>query len=174
MSLTADVEGMRLTVPAGGWIWKYDDSVFHQGGFQNFAGGSKAVDAVALEPDGTLWLIELKDYRRNPRRKPSSVFDEMASKVRSTLAGLAVARVSAGDAKERTRAGQALGCARLRVVLQLAQAGKQHRLFRQVVDPVDGDIQLRRAVKQVDSQPICAAGSLGDQNARLRWKTVDI
>ena len=30
MSQTADVDGMRLTMPAGWWVWKYDDSDFHQ------------------------------------------------------------------------------------------------------------------------------------------------
>jgi hypothetical protein len=173
MSLTADVEGMRLTVPAGWWIWKYDDSDFHQTQFQNFAGGSKAMDAVALDPVGTLWMIELKDYRHHPRRKPSSVFDEVASKVRSTLAGLAVARVRA-EVKERSLADQTLRCTQIRVVLQLAQAGRHHRLFPQVLDPADADTQLRRAVKQVDRKPICATGSLGDQNARLPWNTIDI
>ena len=39
MSQTADVDGMRLTMPAGWWVWKYDDSDFHQTQFQNFAGG---------------------------------------------------------------------------------------------------------------------------------------
>lgn len=47
MTRTADVEGARLTVPAGWWIWKYDDSAFHRQ-FQYFAGGSKAMDAIAL------------------------------------------------------------------------------------------------------------------------------
>ena len=173
MSLTADVEGMRLTVPAGWWIWKYDDSAFHQTQFQNFAGGSKAVDAVALDPLGTLWLNELKDYRKYPRRKPSSVFDEVASKVRSTLAGLAVARVRA-DMPEHSQADQALRCSGVRVVLQLAQVGRPHRLFPQAIDPADADTQLRRRVKHVDRKPICATGSLGAHNQMLPWNTVDL
>ncbi len=175
MSLTVDIDGMRLTMPAvGWWVWKYDESDFHMNQFQNFSGGVKGMDAVALEQGQTLWLIELKDYRKYQRRKPSTVFDEVARKARDTLAGLAVARVSAGVPKERTRAGQALGCTKIRVVLQLAQSGLPHRLFPQVVDPVDARIKLRRAVKQVDSVPICAVGSLGQQNAMLPWMTVDI
>ena len=174
MRLTADVDGMRLTMPEGWLVWKYDESDFHQNRFQSFAGGVKAVDAVALEPGQTLWLIELKDYRQNKRRKPSSIFAEIASKVLDTLAGLAVARASATMPQERTFAQQALSCGQIRVVLQLTQSGHPHRLFPQVVDPVDARIKLRKAVKQVDTQPICAAGSLGQQNNMLPWNTVDI
>lgn len=174
MSQSVDVEGMRLTMPAGWWAWKYDDSDFHQSQFQSFTGGARAVDVVALEPNHTLWLIELKDYRQNRRRKPSSVFDEVAGKVRDTLAGLAVARVRAAKPQERSLASQALNCMEIRVVLQLAQSGKPHRLFPQVVDPLDGRLQLKRAVKQVDSAPILAVGSVSAQNAKLPWNTAQI
>ena len=174
MSRTADVDGMRLTMPAGWWVWKYDDSDFHQTQFQNFAGGVKAMDAIALDPTQTLWLIELKDYRQNRRRKPSSVFAEVADKARDTLAGLAVARVSAKAQRERSLAQQALGYRQIRVALQLAQSARPHRLFPQVVESADADIQLRRAVKQVDAKPVCAVGSLGQHNSVLPWNTVAI
>lgn len=174
MSQTADVDGMRLTMPAGWWIWEYDKSDFHQMQFQNFAGGVKAMDAIALDPTQTLWLIELKDYRRNRRRKPSSVFAEVADKARDTLAGLAVAHVSAKVLRERSLAQQALGYKQIRVALQLAQSAQPHRLFPQVVESADADIQLRRAVKQVDAKPVCAVGSLGQHNSVLPWNTVAI
>ncbi|UOB06017.1 hypothetical protein [[Acidovorax] ebreus] len=174
MSRTADVDGMRLTMPAGWWVWKYDDSDFHQTQFQNFAGGVKAMDAIALDPAQTLWLIEVKDYRQNRRRKPSSVFAEVADKARDTLAGLSVARVSAKAQRERTLAQQALGSRQIRVALQLAQSARPHRLFPQVVESADADIQLRRAVKQVDAKPVCAVGSLGQHNSVLPWNTVAI
>ena len=174
MSLTADVDGMRLTMPAGWWVWKYDESAFHQAQFQSFAGGIKAMDVIALDPAQTLWLIELKDYRQNKRRKPSSVFAEVAGKARDTLAGLAVARVSAKVQQERALAQQALGSRKIRVALQLAQSAKPHRLFPQVVEPADAGLQLRRAVKQVDAAPVCAIGSLGQHNSVLPWNTVAI
>ena len=174
MSQTADVDGMRLTMPAGWWVWKYDDSDFHQTQFQNFAGGVKAMDAIALDPAQTLWLIEVKDYRQNRRRKPSSVFAEVADKARDTLAGLSVARVSAKAQRERTLAQQALGSRQIRVALQLAQSARPHRLIPQVVEPADAGLQLRSAVKQVDAAPVCAIGSLGQHNSVLPWNTVAI
>ncbi|MFA7243067.1 MAG: hypothetical protein WC091_23410 [Sulfuricellaceae bacterium] len=169
MNATATVDGFLLTMPAGWWVWKYDDSTFHRNQFQNFAAGSEAMDAVAFATDGTLWLIEVKDYRRNRRLKPSSVFAEVALKVRSTLAGLAVARVRANDINEKTRAQQVMGCSQIRVVLLLAQPVKASRLFPQVVDPADAQKQLQREVRAVDPHALCVAGAIN--NSRLPWQT---
>lgn len=172
MSRTADVDGMRLTMPEDWWVWKYDDSAFHRNQFQSFAGGSKAMDAVALAIDGTLWLIELKDYRRQGRSKPSSVFAEVAAKTRATLAGLATARVRANDQAEQKLAYKAMKCRQIRVALQLAQPVKPSRLFPQVIDPADAQTKLRSALKAVDPHALCTAGAIGD--GRLPWSTVAI
>ncbi len=169
MSMTAEVDGLLLTMPAGWWVWKYDDSAFHRNQFQSFAGGSKAMDAVALTTDGTLWLIELKDYRRNRRTKPGSVFREVALKVRATLAGLATARTRANDPAERDMARQAMQCQRIRVALQLAQPDMSSRLFPQVVNPLDAQTQLRREVRAVDPHALCQAGAVG--GPMLPWST---
>jgi hypothetical protein len=169
MSQGATIDGLRLDMPDGWWVWKYDDSAFHRNQFQNFAGGSKAVDAVALAADDTLWLIEIKDYRRHRRRKPSSVFAEVAAKVRATLAGLATARTRANDQDEQNWAAQAMRCRRIRVALQLAQPVKPSRLFPQVVDPVDAKMQLRRAVRAIDPHALCATGAIDDH--RLPWRS---
>jgi hypothetical protein len=55
MSQTIDVDGMTLTMPMGWSVWKYDDSAFHRNQFQSFAGGSKAVDVVALCEPHLAW-----------------------------------------------------------------------------------------------------------------------
>lgn len=169
MSQTALIDGLRLDMPHGWWVRKYDDSAFHRNQFQNFAGGSKGVDAVALAEDGTLWLIEIKDYRRHRRSKPVSVFAEMASKIRATLAGLATARTRANDQVEKEWAAQAMSCQRIRVALQLAQPVKPSRLFPQVVHPVDAEMQLRREVRAIDPHALCATGAIDDP--RLPWRT---
>lgn len=169
MSQTVNIDGMTLTMPDGWWVWKYDDSVFHRNQFQGFADGSKAVDAVAWGADGALWLIELKDYRQHRRTKPSSVFSEMASKVRSTLAGLSVARLRANDSTEKTRAQQTLNCTQIRIALQVAQSVKPSRLFPQVLDPMDALLQLKRAVGVVDPHPVCIVGIMSHR--RCPWTT---
>ena len=73
---------------------KYDEWSFYRNQFQSVAGGSKAVDILCLSDDAT-WLIEIKDYRKNPRLKLIDIGDEVAGKVRDTLAGLAAAGWSA-------------------------------------------------------------------------------
>ncbi len=169
MSQIAEVDGQRLTMPPGWWVWKYDDSSFHRNQFQSFAGGSKAMDAVALADDGTLWLIEVKDYRRHPRTKPGSVFSEVAAKARATLAGLVVARVRANDQNERVQAKQAMSCSQIRVALQLAQITRPSRLFPQVIDPQDAQLALKRELRAVDPHALSVVGSLNDN--RLPWTT---
>lgn len=155
MSPVADVDGIRFSFPEGWQALKYDDSSFHRNQFQGLAGGSKALDVVALSPDRTLWLIEAKDYSRHRRQKAGSVFAEVASKLRATLAGLAAARVRAHDAVEQGFADSAMQCTNLRVVLHLDQAATLSRLFPQAVDPKLATQQLRREVRAIDPHAIC-------------------
>ena len=169
MTTEAVVDGFRLTVPVGWWIWKYDNSSFHRNQFQSFAGGCKAVDAVILSDVGELWLVEVKDYRQHRRTKPGSVFAETATKVRSTLAGLATARTAANDAAELNLARQAMQCGRVRVALQLVQAAQPSRLFPHVVDPADATQQLKRVARPVDPHAVCSAEHINDP--RLPWQT---
>ena len=167
MSRELEVDGLRFLFPAGWNALKYDDSVFHRNQFQSFAGGSKALDAVAISPDSVLWLIEVKDYRHNPRSKVSSVFSEVAAKVKSTLAGLATARVRANDKAENDFAKQAMSTKGLRVVLHLDQPQHNSRLFKQVVDPRTATRYLRDKVRAVDPHAICCG--CGVTAAKLPW-----
>lgn len=151
--VSLQVDGMELLFPDNWLVMKYDDSAFHRRQFQSFAGGSKAVDVIALCGDD-LWLIEVKDYRQARREKSMSIEDEMAGKVRSTLAGLATARIRANDQEEREFAKRAMQTANIRIALHLEQARHPNRLFPQVVDPLSTQIALRKALRAVDSHPL--------------------
>lgn len=155
MSRVEDIEGKRFTFPEGWQVLKYDDCSFHRNQFQSFAGGSKALDAVAVAPDRTVWLIEVKDYSKSRRSKAGTVFAEVAAKVRATLAGLAVARVRANDNGERDFAHQTMGTGNLRVALHLDQPSHHSRLFKQVIDPKSALMKLRREVRAVDPHAVC-------------------
>ena len=161
------IDGHRLAFPKGWQVLKYDDSGFHRNQFQSFAGGSKAVDAVAVSPDGECWLIEVKDYRRSRRSKPETVFSEVAGKVRATLAGLATARIRANDADERQFCERTMRAATLRIALHLDQPHHPSRLFKHVVDPRTALMQLRREVRAVDPHAVCCGIGVGA--ARLPW-----
>ena len=155
MSPIADIDGLRFCFPADWQVLKYDDSSFHRNQFQSLGGGSKALDAVAVSPDGHCWLIEVKDYRRSSRSKPGSVFAEVAEKVRATLAGLATARVRANDPAEKAFAALAMRAIVLRVALHLDQPTHKFRLFPHVIDPKTALMQFRREVRAVDPHALC-------------------
>ena len=53
------------------------------------------MDILAQDPAATLWLLEIKDYRRSPRTKAIGLADEVALKVRDSLALLVAAAMSA-------------------------------------------------------------------------------
>ena len=61
--------GLHFTFPPTWGVRRYDQHTYYQG----LSGqGLKAVDFVALAPDGSVWLIEVKNYRR--RYSPAGEF----------------------------------------------------------------------------------------------------
>ena len=142
------------TFPEGWSAVKYDDWSFYRKQFQRVAGGTRAMDILALSPAGDLWMIEAKDYRRN-RRDPGKgpLPMEVARKARDTLAGLLAASANAvGD--ERDFARVAVRAKRIRVVLHVEQATNRSRLFPTVCDPADVRQKLRQLVRGVDPHPV--------------------
>lgn len=169
---TVDVDGRTFLFPAGWQVLKYDDSSFHRNQFQSFAGGSKAVDAVAISPTGECWLIEVKDYRTSRRSKRETVFFEVADKVRATLAGMATARIRANDADERHFCEQAMRGSTFRVALHLDQPTHASRLFQHVVDPRTALTQLRREMRAVDPHAVCYGTGVGEKTVPWRIERV--
>ena len=121
---------------------KYDEWSFYRNQFQPVAGGSKAVDILCLDKE-TAWLIEVKDYRQHPRTKLSDLDDEVAEKVRDTLAGLAAASANANDAEEQELARRALRTHEWRVALHLEQPAVRSPLRPQPFNPANVALKLR-------------------------------
>lgn len=132
----------------------YDRWSYYRNQFQQVCGGSKAVDIVGLESNECLWTIEVKDYRRRRRTKTIDLADEVAAKVRDTLAGLAAAQTQAGDAAEQAAARRAMRCKRFRVVLHLEQPPQRSKLFPRAIDPARVRQRLRQLIKAVDPHPL--------------------
>lgn len=133
---------------------KYDDWSYYRKRFQRTC-DSKAVDILALSPlqGGTLWLIEVKDYRRHRRQKPISIWDEMAFKVRDTLAGVFAAGRNADHDGEKGFARKCATSKRLRIVLHLEQPNKTSRLFPRTFNPANIEVKLKTLLKAVDAHP---------------------
>ncbi|ATJ83383.1 hypothetical protein ACFPTY_10205 [Halomonas beimenensis] len=152
MTTTLTEQQLAFTFADGAEPSQYDDWSFYRNQFNAVCGGTKAVDFVCLDGD-QLWLIEVKDYRRHRRTKVIDLGDEIAHKVRDTLAGLVAASCNANDAEERHMARQAVGRSRLRVVLHLEQPRNPSRLFPRAVDPDDVRLKLKQRLKAVDPHP---------------------
>ena len=145
---------LKFTFPDHCEADKYDEWSFYRNQFQSVAGGSKAVDILCVSAD-TAWLIEIKDYRRHPRTKLIEIDDELASKVRDTLAGLAAASASANSHHdEQALARRALQKRRWRVALHLEQPNATSRLRPQPFSVANLLLKMRKKVKAVDAHPM--------------------
>lgn len=148
-------------------VTKFDDWSFYRHHFQSVAGGCKAVDMLAIEPKVCLWSIEVKDYLQHERTKTIELAQEVAVKVRDTLAALVAASINANDESEKQFAHRAVRCSRLRVVLHLEQPAKHSKLFPRAIDPAKVQQKLKQIVKAVDPHPLVV--EMGRMNG-LTWK----
>lgn len=149
-----EVDGLAFLFPEDGEVTKYDEWDFYTRRFQGIKDGTKAVDILCLSVDAA-WLIEVKDYRSHERTKPSDLSDEVAGKVRDTLAGLAAASANAEDDLEKRTAKRAIRRGRWRVVLHLEQAEVTgSALWPRGIDNAVILQKLRRRLKTVDQEPI--------------------
>lgn len=154
-------------------VAKYDDWSFYRKQFQNCCGGNKAMDFLAYDPaDRTLWLVELKDYRRFRRIKDETIrlWDEVALKARDTLAGLFAVKTQAGHENARF-AGLAVQACALRVVLHLEQPGKSSKMFPRAYDLTYIQQELKKVIKPLDPHPLVIESN---QLNRVPWTITSI
>jgi hypothetical protein len=143
---------LTFTFPQGAMSSKYDEWSHYRNQFNNAFGGAKAVDVV-YAADVVAWLIEIKDYRIHPRTKTIDLAEEVATKVRDSLAGLVSARLCANDADEKTVAKALLKKQRIRVVLHLEIPVKTSRLRNQAIELDKVLMKLKPLVKSIDPHP---------------------
>ena len=143
---------LTFTFPQGVPASQYDGWSHYRNQFNKAFGGTKAVDVVCAAAD-TAWLIEIKDYRHHTRTKAIDLADEVALKVRDTLAGLVSAKLHANDADEKALATALLSKPRMRVVLHLEIPAKTSRLRTQAIEPDKVLLKLRALVKSIDPHP---------------------
>jgi hypothetical protein len=149
------IEGqLTFTFPEQWEASQCDRWSFYRNQFQRTCGGAKAVDILAVRSQACCWNIEVKDYRQHPRTKTIELADEVAQKVRDTLACLVAAKANANNPAERDLAIAALQCSRLRVVLHLEQPAKHSVLFPRAIDPADVLQRLKQLLKAIDPHPL--------------------
>jgi hypothetical protein len=149
--ITIDVDGLTFEFPDDWLVTRYDEWAFYRNQFAACGRGNKGVDLLALEPRTmTLWLLEVKDYRRHRREKDIPLWDEVALKARDTLAGLVAAGINGVD-DERTTARRVLQAQKMRVVCHLEQPEKPSKLFPRPFNPADVRQKLRQLLKPIDA-----------------------
>jgi hypothetical protein len=131
-------------------VAKFDDWSFVRNQFQSVCGGAKAVDILAINSTACFWKIEVKDYRQHQRTKSIRLPDEVALKVRDSLAALVAAKMNANDPGEKAMATAALKCSCVRVVLHLEQPAKHSKLFPRAFNPANVQQRLRQLVRAID------------------------
>jgi len=131
---------------------QYDNWSFFRNQFQSTCGSAKAVDMICIANNIT-WLIEIKDYRQHRRTKPMELGNEIAIKVRDTLAGLVAAKFNANDPQEKCFAKNALGSQVIKVVLHLEQPENQSRLFPKPINLASVKQKLKKQLKAIDTHP---------------------
>jgi hypothetical protein len=160
-----------FTFPDSGKTSQYDQWTHYRQQFNKAFGGAKAVDFIHVETgDKTAWLIEVKDYRVHPRTKLIDLPNEIAEKIRDTLAGLVSAQCQANDAGEKNMARDFLRCRKLRVVLHLEQPKKPSRLRPQAIDPSQVQQKLKGLVKAIDAHPLVIDRRYGG----TKWKVEEV
>jgi Holliday junction resolvase-like predicted endonuclease len=166
-------EGALTFTFAAGWeAQKYDDWVFYKSQFQKvcrLCNGIKGVDIVAHDTN-TAWLIEVKDYRRNRRKKGIGLVDEVAKKVLDTLAGLVAAKYNASNSSESSMASDILACEKIRVALHLEQPSRPSKLFPKIYDPADVKKGLKVQLKAIDPHPEVL--DIASTNPTTYWQVV--
>jgi hypothetical protein len=146
---------------------KYDDWSFYRNQFIKIANGVKAIDIIMIESN-TTWLIEVKDYRNHQRTKVIDLADEIALKVKDTLAGLAAARLNANSGDEKLIADQALKTSKIKIVLHLEQPMYSTRIMPKLIDTSKVLMKLKQLLKPVDPHPIIA--NRGNSNLSITWQ----
>jgi len=137
---------------------QYDNWSFYKNQFQSVTSDpTKAVDILCVKGN-TSWLIEIKDYRQHPRKKLIDIADEMAIKVRDTLAGLAAPAKVANDVDQQNLARRALKTSRWRVVLHLEQSTTAQKIERNFINVANlfhkKFKSKKRLLKATDAHPI--------------------
>jgi len=159
---------LTFTFEADAKAGKYDDWSFYRNQFQQGCfKDNKAVDLLC-ELNRSAWLIEVKDYRVHPRTKVVDLADEVAIKVRDTLAGLVAASVGANDPVERAFARRMVRAQRMRVVCHIEQPARASRLRPRVIEPDKLKLKLRTLLKAIDVHPI--VGDRASMDGTLPWE----
>lgn len=147
-----------------GDVLKNDDCSFYRNQFQTRCSKENCAVDILFADTETGWLIEVKDYRIHKRTKPLELADEVAIKVRDTLAGIVAAKANANEFDEKKFARKFLRKGKFRVVLHLEQPSAKG-IWCTPINPANMMKKLSVRLKALDAHPLVVDRSSGN----LKW-----
>jgi hypothetical protein len=153
MAQTFQEGRIRFEFPDGWTVLRPEKASYYTRHFQKMAGGCKEMDFVLFEPaNRVLWLLEAKDYTTERRTKEQCIFEEVAVKIRDSLALLLAGSVR--DDSSNCGVGSFMVVSaiphEIKVVLHLEQPSKPSKLFPGVKIDADATQILRSKVRAID------------------------
>ena len=151
-----DVDGIEFQFDENWQFSKFDDWSYYRNQFSKMGNSIKAIDLIALSPNKTLWLIEVKDYRHPGASVPTlgELSGIVWGKVMSTMAALIPAAIHANDTDERTLSDSLRKCTALRVAVHVEQPPKRSALFPEgAINLANLQLRLARTLKPIDPHP---------------------
>jgi hypothetical protein len=154
-----NVDGLLFSFHDQWVLGKYDEWSFYRNRWSRMWNDIKAVDVVAVDPDRTGWLIEVKDYTKmdhdqDERPAATDLGHAVAHKVFDTLAAMLPASVNATGDDEKKVASSMIRVKSLRVVLHLEQPATRTRLRPRAIDPANIRQKLKQLLKPIDPRPV--------------------
>lgn len=150
--ITLNIDGLNFCFPVGWQAGKYDEWKFYRDKFIKIRNVICAVDAVAVDPENNLWLIEVKDYHlRDSKLKESELIEAVLTKVIDTMACLLPASLNASSLDEKQLASAILNCKKINVVLHIEQPTNISRLRPVGINFPNVKDALKRRLKPVTS-----------------------
>jgi hypothetical protein len=143
---------LEFTFPDEWEVTKYDAWSYYQNQFKGCCCGNKAVDFLAIDRERNLWLIEVKDYREHVRTKTEELWNQVAIKVRDTLAGLYAAKIDKAHVNN-PYAGIALTTSKFKVVLHLEQPVQHSKIFPRKFISANVQNKIKQLIKPIDAHP---------------------
>lgn len=150
-------------------VAKYDDWSFYRNQLTNSFGGTKAVDFLYLSEE-ELWLIEVKDFRREPRKKEIDLDDEISLKVRDSLVGLFCAKNLANCDVEKEFARKCLKAKRFNIVLHIEQPDKTYPGYHKIINIANLKLKLEQKIKRIGKVIVVSKDRM---HSKIEWDVKD-
>lgn len=144
-------ESLDFTFSQGQIALQLDETTYYLKKFQKIPPGTKCVDIAAYEVSTqSLWLVEVKDYSRHRRQKDITLSDEVAIKVRDSLALIFAGSTMAGVPEERLFFQELLTSKKIRIACHCELPSVPSRLFGSPIDLTDLQDKLRQCLRSID------------------------